>query len=136
MDLNAHYFLVKVVKVVDGDTVDVDIDLGFQQWIHKERIRLSGIDCPESRTSDDVEKKYGLLAKDFVADFLTTDSDIYLHTLEKGKYGRYLGDFFVDGKWLTARLLDEHHAVKYNGENKNLMKEAHLANRKALDNEQ
>ena len=56
----------KVVKVVDGDTVDLDIDLGFGVWLRKQRIRLYGIDTPESRTSDDVEKVYGLAAKDFL----------------------------------------------------------------------
>ena len=56
----------KIVRVVDGDTVDVNIDLGFGLWIHKERIRLYGIDTPESRTRDLVEKKYGLFAKKFV----------------------------------------------------------------------
>ena len=57
----------KMVKVVDGDTVDVDIDLGFGVWLRKQRIRLYGIDTPESRTSDDVEKVYGLAAKDFLS---------------------------------------------------------------------
>ena len=54
----------KLVKVVDGDTIDVDIDLGFGVWLQKQRIRMMGIDTPESRTSDKEEKVYGLLAKE------------------------------------------------------------------------
>ena len=56
----------KLVKVVDGDTIDVDIDLGFGVWLQNQRIRLYGIDTPESRTSDKVEKIYGLAAKDYL----------------------------------------------------------------------
>ena len=54
----------KLVKVVDGDTIDVDIDLGFGVWLRKQRVRMMGIDTPESRTRDLEEKKYGLLAKE------------------------------------------------------------------------
>ena len=61
-----YEYKCKMVKVVDGDTVDVDIDLGFGVWMRDQRIRLYGIDTPESRTSDDKEKVYGLAAKDFV----------------------------------------------------------------------
>ena len=55
-----YEYRCKILKVIDGDTVDVDIDLGFGVWMHKERVRLHGIDTPESRTRDLVEKKYGL----------------------------------------------------------------------------
>ena len=58
-----YEYRCKIVKVIDGDTVDVDIDLGFGVWLHKERIRLYGIDTPESRTRDLEEKKYGLMSK-------------------------------------------------------------------------
>ena len=79
----------KMVRVVDGDTVDVDIDLGFGVWLRKQRIRLYGIDTPESRTSDDVEKVYGLAAKDFLIKW-TNAGDLTLKTFKdgKGKYGR------------------------------------------------
>ena len=63
----------KIVKVVDGDTVDVDIDLGFGVWMRNERVRLYGIDAPESRTSDKEEKKYGLAAKKYVQDCMPVD---------------------------------------------------------------
>ena len=58
-----HEYRCKIIKIVDGDTVDVDIDLGFDIWMKNERIRLLGIDTPESRTRDLEEKKFGLLAK-------------------------------------------------------------------------
>ena len=64
-----YEYSCKIVRVVDGDTVDVDIDLGFGVWRHKERIRLHGIDTPESRTRDLEEKKFGLLAKAQVKHF-------------------------------------------------------------------
>ena len=65
-----YKYKAKLMRVVDGDTVDVDIDLGFGVWLRKERIRLRGIDTPESRTRDEVEKKYGLLAKNFLQKIL------------------------------------------------------------------
>ena len=61
-----YEYRCKILKVIDGDTVDVDIDLGFGVWMHKERVRLFGIDTPESRTRDKEEKKYGLLSKKFI----------------------------------------------------------------------
>ena len=60
-----YEYKCKVVRVVDGDTVDVDIDLGFDVWLSKQRVRLYGVDTPESRTRDKEEKKYGLRAKAF-----------------------------------------------------------------------
>ena len=59
-----YEYNVKILKVIDGDTIDVDIDLGFGVWLHKERVRMMGIDTPESRTRDLEEKKYGLLSKE------------------------------------------------------------------------
>ena len=58
-----YEYKCKVTRVVDGDTVDIDIDLGFGVWLHKERVRIYGIDTPESRTRDKIEKRFGLLAK-------------------------------------------------------------------------
>ena len=65
-----YEYRCKVLKVVDGDTVDVDIDLGFGTWIHNERVRIMGIDTPESRTSNDIEKKFGLAAKERLKELL------------------------------------------------------------------
>ena len=73
-----------IVKVIDGDTVDVDIDLGFGVWLRKERIRLRGIDTPESRTRDELEKKYGLLAKNFLQKMLFNSKS---SCLRKGRDG-------------------------------------------------
>ena len=71
-------------RVVDGDTVDVDIDLGFGIWQHKERVRIHGIDTPESRTRDKVEKQFGLLAKKFVEKILPVGSKQTLITEKAG----------------------------------------------------
>ena len=128
-----HEYSCVITKIIDGDTVDVDIDLGFDCWLRKQRIRLYGIDTPESRTRDKQEKRYGLAAKRFVMDFIPVGSSAILKTKEKGKYGRYLGDMKVGSKWLCKALLDNHHAVKYFGQSKKDIKKGHLANRKLVD---
>ncbi len=129
-------------RVVDGDTVDVDIDLGFGIWQHKERVRIHGIDTPESRTRDKVEKQFGLLAKKFVEERLPIGSKQTLVTEKagdesKGKFGRILGDFIVERyegeeELVTDVMIDEGHAVPYHGQSKDDIKEAHLANRAKL----
>ena len=121
-----------ITRIIDGDTIDVDIDLGFDCWLHKQRIRLYGIDTPESRTRDLEEKKYGLAAKAFVEKFIPLGSTALLNTKEKGKYGRYLGDFKVKNQWLCTELLKHRHAVRYEGQSKKAIKQAHLDNRKLL----
>ena len=77
----------KLIKVIDGDTIDIDIDLGFGVWLRNQRIRMFGIDTPESRTRDLEEKKYGLAAKAFLTGMLD-DSDLILktHKDERGKF--------------------------------------------------
>ena len=92
-----YEYKCKMVRVVDGDTVDVDIDLGFGVWMHNERIRLYGIDTPESRTRDLEEKKYGLLAKEYVLKALPIGSEQILITMKDktGKFGRVLGTLFT-----------------------------------------
>mgnify|MGYP003109342554 FL=1 len=127
-----HEYPCVITKIIDGDTIDVDIDLGFDCWVHKQRIRLYGIDTPESRTRDLEEKKYGLAAKAFVEKFIPLGSTALLNTKEKGKYGRYLGDFKVKNQWLCTELLKHRHAVKYEGQSKKAIKQAHLDNRKLL----
>ena len=92
-----------VLKVVDGDTVDVDIDLGFGIWQKNERVRIMGIDTPESRTRDKIEKKFGLAAKAKLKTLLGKKA-VLVTTINKkgedmkGKFGRVLGDFLHDGK--------------------------------------
>jgi endonuclease YncB( thermonuclease family) len=123
----------KIVRVVDGDTVDVDIDLGFSHWIHNERIRLYGVDTPECRTRDDEEKAAGLLAKAFVEDALHVGGTYILSTREKGKFGRYLGVIFVSDKTsINAALVTEHLAVPYHGQSKQDIEDAHAANYEIL----
>ena len=127
----------KLVKVVDGDTVDVDIDLGFGVWLRKQRIRLYGIDTPESRTKDKVEKTYGILAKNFVKSYLPVGSSQTLQTEKDGtgKFGRILGKFLVydlktDGEMhLGDIMIREHLAVKYEGQSKEEIAEQHIKNR-------
>ena len=99
-----YEYRCKVKRVIDGDTVDIDIDLGFGVWLKGERVRLYGIDTPESRTSDKVEKIYGLEAKKYVQKFLD-DKWIMLKTKEydaKGKFGRILGEL-----WRTTSYADK-----------------------------
>ena len=127
-----------LVKVVDGDTVDVDIDLGFGVWLRKQRIRLYGIDTPESRTRDKVEKVYGLAAKDFLSKMLSTgEMSIKTHKDAKGKFGRILGELFmktsVGELSLNKSLVENSHAVRYYGQSKEVLLSEHLTNRKILN---
>jgi len=128
----------KLVKVVDGDTVDIDIDLGFGVWLKDQRIRLMGIDTPESRTRDDEEKKFGLLAKEEVIKYLANCKKFKSFKDEKGKFGRILGDFEVydnrSGRWmgLSEALIQNHYGVKYMGQAKDKIAEEHLENRERL----
>ena len=134
-----YEYRCKILRVVDGDTVDVDIDLGFGMWMHKERVRMMGIDTPESRTRDKVEKKFGLASKQFVKDMMPGGSKQVLKTQidrsgedKKGKFGRILGDFLIDGKKLTETMIKEGYGVVYTGQNKDQVEKAHLNNRKKL----
>ncbi len=122
-----------IIEVVDGDTVEVDIDLGFGVWMRAERIRIQGIDTPESKTTDAQEKVYGMLAKKCVTDLLPVGKECTLMSMEfRGKFGRILGDIKFDGVILSEYLIANHLAVPYNGENKKTVADAHLANRKIL----
>ena len=135
-----HEYRCEIVRVIDGDTVDVDIDLGFGVWMRKERVRIHGIDTPESRTSDKAEKVYGLAAKEFVKSYLKAGSAQTLVTEKDktGKFGRILGKFKVyDGLTdseitLGEIMIREHHAVKYHGQSKDDISEEHLKNRELV----
>lgn len=120
----------KVIKVVDGDTVDVDIDLGFGVWLRKQRIRAYGIDTPESRTRDLEEKKYGKAAKAYLKQHLN-EGPVILRTQKdgKGKFGRILGEFIVNDVNINQKMIREHHAVAYHGQSKSAIEEEHLLNR-------
>jgi micrococcal nuclease len=123
----------KIVRVIDGDSIILDIDLGFGLWIHGESIRLYGVDCPECRSRDKEEKAAGLAAKEFVEDALHVGGIYRLQTKEKGKFGRYLGTIYLtDDTSINAALVKERLAVPYFGQSKVRVQEAHLANRKLL----
>lgn len=136
-----YEYKCKIVKVIDGDTADVDIDLGFGVWLKKQRIRFYGIDTPESRTRDLEEKKYGIAAKQFVQSYLPKDSDQTLITVKDatGKYGRILGQFRVYDKerdaWviLNDLMVEKHHAAKYHGQSKEQIAEQHIKNRSLVN---
>ena len=133
---------VTVVKVVDGDTVDVDIDLGFGITLKDERVRIMGIDTPESRTRDKVEDLFGEAAKARLKELLEDGGKLITTENKKGedmkgKFGRILGDFYVE-RWegkkerVTDILVEEGHAVAYFGGSKEEIQMKHEANRQKL----
>jgi len=143
----------KLVKVVDGDTIDIDIDLGFDTILKNQRVRLAGIDTPESRTRDAEEKKYGFAAKKFLQEYLwkmNPNHDLILRTTEydaKGKFGRILGEVFnlygsqpikqkEPSVSANQALIENHHAVAYHGESKEDIEAGHLLNREFVDLEE
>jgi len=143
MTMNNHNeYDVTLLKVIDGDTVDVDIDLGFGITLRDERVRIMGIDTPESRTSDKVEDLFGEAAKARVKELmvegmrLITTEDKHGEDM-KGKFGRVLGDFWVQRnedkkEKLTDVLIEEGHAVAYFGGSKEEIAMKHVANREKL----
>ena len=130
-----YEYKCKIVKIVDGDTVDVDLDLGFGVWLRDERVRIMGIDTPESRTSDKVEKIFGLAAKERLSSLLGADATLLSQVKSngenmKGKFGRILGDFkTMNGDTITTKLMEEGHAVAYGGGSKESIQGQHLINR-------
>ena len=134
---------VVLLKCVDGDTVDVDIDLGFGVWLKDERVRIMGIDTPESRTSDKVEKLFGTAAKNRLKELLAEGGKLITTENKhgedmKGKFGRILGDFYVEryegqpAERVTDILIEEGHAVAYFGGSKEEIALKHEANRQKL----
>ena len=137
-----YQYNVSVVKVVDGDTIDVDIDLGFGMTYKKQRVRLMGIDTPESRTRDLEEKKFGKASKKHLKELLESAERVSLISHDKGKFGRILGEIYIHFNEghpvfgteinVNQQMIDDHHAVEYSGENKDLVESLHLENRKIL----
>tara|TARA_Y100001963_G_C6781197_1_gene449937 strand:- start:469 stop:906 length:438 start_codon:yes stop_codon:yes gene_type:complete len=133
-----YEYRVKILKVVDGDTVDVDIDLGFGVWLRDERVRIMGIDTPESRTRDLIEKKFGLASKARLTELLGSDAILKTQVSKsgedmKGKFGRILGDFKTnDGRKCAEVLCEEGHAVPYFGGSKDDVQAKHMSNRQNL----
>ena len=120
-EINKYEYTAKLQRVVDGDTCDAMIDLGFKTFVHR-RIRFKGVDTWESRTRDLDEKKKGLAAKAFTKDLLENSDDGKFSIISHGtgKYGRVLGELFVKGHETSVNeLLKENgHAYEYHGEKK------------------
>ena len=124
----------QVTRVVDGDTIDVDLDLGFD-IIYKCRVRLYGIDTPESRTRNKDEKVRGKLAAKFLKDAISNGKNVILQTQlkdSKGKFGRVLASVVVDGININQRMVTNHLAVRYEGQSKKDIQLEHLKNRDIL----
>lgn len=134
---DAFVYNATLERIVDGDTFDCCLDLGFDVKLHKQRVRLHGIDTPESRTRDKVEDLFGEAAKARVAQLLS--KDVVLKTQinkngedMKGKFGRILGDFEVGDRRVTEIMIEEGHAVAYFGGSKEEIQMKHMANREKL----
>jgi micrococcal nuclease len=116
-----EYRIKKVVKVVDGDTVDLEIDLGFS-LTKKERCRIAGIDTPECRTRDKEEKQYGIAAKTYMKGMLQNATNLRVKTEKDGKYGRMLGWIYCDEyeESLNERMVMDGYAWQYDGGTKRI----------------
>lgn len=117
-----EYYVKKVTKIVDGDTIDVDIDLGFDISFSS-RVRLAGIDTPESRTADKMEKALGLEAKAYLKHEIEAAKSVVIKTEKMDsseKYGRILGWVYLDGseKSLNEKMISDGYAWSYLGETK------------------
>ena len=129
-----YEYACKVERVVDGDTIDVVLDLGFDV-LYKSRVRLYGIDTPESRTRDLDEKARGKLAKNFLKECIDAGEKVVIQTKLKdsrGKFGRVLGEVVVDGVNINVKMVDENHAVAYYGQSKDEIIAEHRKNRQQL----
>ena len=126
------YRVKSIVKIIDGDTFDCIMDLGFDVLLEA-RVRMAGIDTPESRTRDLEEKKFGLLAKEWLISHL--NDDIIISTEldnEKGKFGRVLGTVWAEGTNINEKMIEEHMAVRYHGQAKSDVEAEHMKNRQIL----
>jgi|TARA_R100001443_G_scaffold80480_1_gene87505 micrococcal nuclease len=129
-----YEYSCQVTRVVDGDTIDCILDLGFSV-LHKCRVRLYGIDTPESRTRDKDEKVRGKLAAKFLEDSINSGKNVVLRSKlkdSKGKYGRVLGEVVVDGININVAMIEKYLAVAYHGQSKSDIEAEHLKNREKL----
>ena len=133
-----YEYKCKVKRVVDGDTMDVILDLGFDIH-HAVRVRMAGIDTPESRTRDKDEKARGKLSKAFLKESIKGRKIVLKTKIKdaKGKFGRVIAEVWAEFEEGSLRninelMIKECYAVKYNAENKALVEDAHLANRAIL----
>jgi micrococcal nuclease len=132
-----YQYKCKINKVLDGDTVDIDLDLGFNIVLANQRVRMAGVDTPESRTSNKEEKPRGLLSKKKLAEKIPVGSWQIIETQRSDnnddKFGRILGVFILeDGTKVNDWLIKNNYAVAYRGENKELTQAEHQANKKIL----
>jgi len=136
-----YEYHAKVTNVVDGDTIVVDIDLGFDVVLSNQNVRLLGVDTPESRTSDKTEKVFGLASKDYAKAFIENcNKHVIIRTHKSDdseKFGRLLAEIIDPNtkEVLNESLVTDGYAVKYLGENKLNVKELHFKNRKRLIDE-
>ena len=132
-----YQYKCKIIKVLDGDTVDIDLDLGFKIILANQRVRMAGVDTPESRTTIAEEKVRGQLSKKKLAEKLPVGSWQIIETQKPDsnddKFGRILGVFILeDGTRVNEWLIQNNYAVPYKGENKDLTQAEHQANKKIL----
>lgn len=124
-----------VVRVVDGDTIRIDIDLGFDIVLKNQSVRLYKVDTPESRTTDLKEKAAGLLAKNVVKNFIDQGSKVIIKTSldTKGKFGRILGTIITEeGTNINEYLINNNYAVEYYGQSKDDVQALHEKNYQIL----
>ena len=128
-----YEYRCNITRVVDGDTVDAEIDCGFD-IIYKSRIRLYGIDTPESRTRNIDDKARGKLASQFIKEKIADAKLVKVKTKldKKGKFGRVLGSIIADDLDLNQTMIEKHLAVAYFGQSKNDIEAEHLVNRQKL----
>lgn len=132
-----YQYKAKILKILDGDTVQIDLDLGFNIILSNQKVRLAGIDTPESRTTNAEEKPRGLLSKKKLQEKLPVGSYATIETLRSDnnddKFGRILGIFITeDGTQINEWMINNHYAVMYSGENKELVAESHQKNKQIL----
>ena len=132
-----YQYKCKIIKVLDGDTVDIDLDLGFKIILANQRVRMAGVDTPESRTTIAEEKVRGQLSKKKLAEKLPVGSWQIIETQKSDsnddKFGRILGVFILeDGTRVNDWLIQNNYAVPYKGENKELTQAEHQLNKKIL----
>lgn len=128
-----YTYAATILNVVDGDTVEVDIDLGFGMWYRNQKVRLDGIDTPESRTSDKEEKVRGTLSKNKLKEILGKKATLTTKIDPNEKFGRILGVLVnEEGVNVNEWLIKNNYAVAYKGENKELVQEAHRKNAEIL----
>jgi len=132
-----YTYKCKIIKVIDGDSVVVDIDLGFYVTLANQHIRLAGIDTPEIRSSDPIMKQMGFIAKSRLMEKLPEGSHRVIQTTKfdnnEDKYGRILGIIILqDGTNLNQWMIENNYAVTYLGENKDILNDMHEFNKQKL----